>query len=58
VVTDGTDRLSDGAKIRIAQARPANAGSAPATPSSTGATHGNGRRRHGADQNAGSASAS
>jgi multidrug efflux system membrane fusion protein len=58
VVTDGTDRLSDGAKIRVAQARPASASSAPAAPSSSGAAHGNGTRRHGAGQNAGSSSAS
>ena len=58
VVTDGTDRLSDGARIRVAQARPASASSAPAAPSSSGAAHGNGRRRHSAGQNAGSTSAS
>jgi len=54
VVTDGTDRLSDGAKIRVAQPRPAAAGSAaaPASSSSAGGTHGYGRRKH----NAGSAS--
>lgn len=57
VVTDGTDRLSDGARIRVAQAQPASAASAPATPSSAGAAHGNGRR-HGAGQNTGSTSAS
>ena len=34
VVTDGMDRLSDGAKIKLAGARPASAGSAPASASS------------------------
>jgi multidrug efflux system membrane fusion protein len=34
VVTDGMDRLSDGAKIRLAGTRPAGAGSAPAAASS------------------------
>lgn len=60
VVTDGTDRLSDGAKIRVAQARSASASSAdaPATPSSTGAWHGSGRRKHAAGSDAGSNSAS
>jgi len=60
VVTDGTDRLSDGAKIRIAQARPASAGSAdaPATSPSSGAWHGNGRKKHAAGSDAGSNSAS
>lgn len=60
VVTDGTDRLSDGAKIRVAHARPASASSAdaPATPSSTGAWRGNGRRKHAAGSDAGSNSAS
>ena len=50
VVTDGTDRLSDGAKIRVAQPRPAAAGSAaaPASSSSAGGTHGYGRRKHSA----------
>jgi len=54
VVTDGTDRLSDGAKIRVAQAPHAAAGStdAPASSSSAGGVHGYGRRKH----NAGSAS--
>ena len=54
VVTDGTDRLSDGAKIRVAQPRSAAAGSAaaPASSSSAGGAHGYGRRKH----NAGSAS--
>ncbi|GLQ95188.1 efflux RND transporter periplasmic adaptor subunit [Dyella acidisoli] len=58
VVTDGTDRLSDGAKIRVAQARPASAGSAgaPAPSSSAGASHGNARRKHSAGSDAGSAS--
>jgi membrane fusion protein, multidrug efflux system len=60
VVTDGTDRLSDGAKIRIAQARPAAAGStgAPASSSTAGASHGNGRRKHSAGADAGSTSSS
>ncbi|BDU22110.1 efflux RND transporter periplasmic adaptor subunit [Dyella sp. GSA-30] len=34
VVTDGMDRLSDGAKIKLAGTRPAGAGSAPASASS------------------------
>ena len=34
VVTDGMDRLSDGAKIKLAGAKPASAGSAPASASS------------------------
>ena len=34
VVTDGMDRLSDGAKIKLAGARPAGAGSAPTSASS------------------------
>jgi multidrug efflux system membrane fusion protein len=35
VVTDGMDRLSDGAKIKLAGARPAGASSAPASASSS-----------------------
>lgn len=46
VVTDGMDRLSDGAKIRIAQAQPAHAASTGAAP----AAHG-GKRAHGAAAN-------
>lgn len=44
VVTDGTDRLSDGAKIRVAGAP----GAAPASSSSAGAAHAGGRRKHSA----------
>lgn len=57
VVTDGTDRLSDGAKIRIAQARPAGASgtNAPAS-SSSAASHGSGKHRRGSGADAGSAS--
>lgn len=48
VVTDGMDRLSDGAKIKIASAKPAEAGSAPATASSSASPpHKNGKRTHG-----------
>ncbi|GGA46673.1 efflux RND transporter periplasmic adaptor subunit [Dyella nitratireducens] len=58
VVTDGTDRLSDGAKIRVAQAHPAGASSAgePASSSSTGASHTGGKRRHKTGSDAGSTS--
>lgn len=51
VVTDGTDRLSDGAKIRIAQAHPASASSAgmPAASSSSGASHWSGKKKRGSD---------
>ncbi|HUB92099.1 MAG TPA: efflux RND transporter periplasmic adaptor subunit [Dyella sp.] len=58
VVTDGTDRLSDGAKIRVAQAHPAAAGSAgtPASASSAGAAHGQGRRKHHASADGGTTS--
>jgi multidrug efflux system membrane fusion protein len=49
VVTDGTDRLSDGAKIKFATAKPAHAGSAPAAASSAESTqHPSGKRAHGA----------
>ncbi|RDS80820.1 efflux RND transporter periplasmic adaptor subunit [Dyella monticola] len=44
VVTDGTDRLSDGAKIRVAGAQ----GAEPASSSSTGAAHAGARRKHSA----------
>lgn len=56
VVTDGTDRLSDGAKIRVAQARPAAAGSAsaPASSSTAGASHWSGKRKHSAGADTGS----
>ena len=51
VVTDGMDRLSDGAKIKIAaakSAKPAEAGSAPAPASSSAsAQHQGGKRVHG-----------
>jgi multidrug efflux system membrane fusion protein len=55
VVTDGTDRLSDGAKIRIAQARTAGASNAntPAS-SSSGASHGSGKHRRGSGSDTGS----
>lgn len=50
VVTDGMDRLSDGAKIKIAGAKPAAAGSAPAAASSAvGPPHQGGKRKHGSD---------
>lgn len=45
VVTDGTDRLSDGAKIRIAQARPAEASSTGEAASPSSASH-TGKHRH------------
>lgn len=45
VVTDGMDRLSDGAKIRVSRPRPAGASSAGEAP----ATHAGGKRSHGAD---------
>jgi membrane fusion protein, multidrug efflux system len=48
VVTDGMDRLSDGATIKVAGAKPAAAGSAPASASSAPATpHKGGKRQHG-----------
>jgi multidrug efflux system membrane fusion protein len=47
VVTDGTDRLSDGAKIRIAKA--------PAATSSTGTPHAGGKHRAGASAGAAAA---
>lgn len=57
VVTDGTDRLSDGAKIRVAQARSAAADgdNAPASSASAAAAHG-GRKKHAAGAGSGSAS--
>ena len=50
VVTDGMDRLSDGAKIKIAHAMPATASSAsaPASSSSSSAPHKRGKRSSGA----------
>jgi multidrug efflux system membrane fusion protein len=39
VVTDGMDRLSDGATIKLAGAKPAESSSAPASASSSAATH-------------------
>jgi multidrug efflux system membrane fusion protein len=39
VVTDGMDRLSDGAKIKLAGAKPAESSSAPASASSSAAAH-------------------
>ncbi|OOG40241.1 efflux RND transporter periplasmic adaptor subunit [Rhodanobacter sp. C05] len=48
VVTDGMDRLSDGAKVKIASAKPAEAGSAPAAASSSASPpHKSGKRTHG-----------
>jgi multidrug efflux system membrane fusion protein len=46
VVTDGTDRLSDGAKIRVAQASPAGASSTGEPAPSSSASHTGGKRRH------------
>jgi multidrug efflux system membrane fusion protein len=55
VVTDGMDRLSDGAKIKLAGAKPAGAGSAPASASSAqGSPQGHAHKRG----NASAASAS
>lgn len=54
VVTDGTDRLSDGAKIRVAQARPAGAGSTGESASSSSAAHAGTKRRHKTGSDAGS----
>jgi membrane fusion protein, multidrug efflux system len=49
VVTDGMDRLNDGAKIRIAQANP-ESGNAPASASSSAdVPHHGGKRKHDAD---------
>jgi membrane fusion protein, multidrug efflux system len=49
VVTDGMDRLNDGAKIRIAQAK-AESGNAPASASSSAqAPHHSGKRKHDSD---------
>ncbi|MGC1549888.1 MAG: efflux RND transporter periplasmic adaptor subunit [Rhodanobacter sp.] len=48
VVTDGMDRLSDGAKIKVAAAKSADAGGAPASASSAaGAQSQSGKRKHG-----------
>jgi len=52
VVTDGMDRLSDGAKIKLAGAKPAAASSAPAAASSAGPAHQGGKHKHAADSNA------
>jgi membrane fusion protein, multidrug efflux system len=50
VVTDGMDRLNDGAKIKIAQAKPSDEGAAPASSSSAAqASHHNGKRKHASD---------
>ena len=48
VVTDGMDRLSDGATIKIAQPKPAGASStsSPASSSSAETPHKNGKRSH------------
>ena len=48
VVTDGMDRLSDGAAIKVAQAKPAGASSAsaPASSSSAETPHKSGKRSH------------
>lgn len=58
VVTDGTDRLSDGAKIRIAQAHAADASSmdAPATPSPANAVHDGGKHKHNTGSDTGATS--
>jgi membrane fusion protein, multidrug efflux system len=49
VVTDGMDRLNDGAKIKIAQAK-AESGNAPASASSSAqAPHHSGKRKHDSD---------
>jgi membrane fusion protein, multidrug efflux system len=50
VVTDGMDRLNDGAKIKIATAKPGNGDEAPASASSSAqASHRGGKRNHDAD---------
>ncbi|MBE1159661.1 efflux RND transporter periplasmic adaptor subunit [Dyella acidiphila] len=50
VVTDGMDRLNDGAKIKIAQAKGAAQGDEPATSSSApAATHHGGKRKQSSD---------
>jgi membrane fusion protein, multidrug efflux system len=50
VVTDGMDRLNDGAKIKIAQAKSSDEGAAPASASSSAqAAHHNGKRKHNSD---------
>jgi multidrug efflux system membrane fusion protein len=47
VVTDGTDRLSDGAPIKLAGAAPAEAGSAAAAPSpKAGGKHSGWKKKH------------
>jgi membrane fusion protein, multidrug efflux system len=56
VVTDGMDRLNDGAKIKVAQEKPSGQSAAPASAASAAqATHHSGKRKHGSDS-AGSAS--
>ncbi|HEY4146365.1 efflux RND transporter periplasmic adaptor subunit [Pinirhizobacter sp.] len=47
VVTDGMDRLTDGAKIKVAGARPAQGAGAPASSSTAGMPGKGGRRAHG-----------
>jgi membrane fusion protein, multidrug efflux system len=50
VVTDGMDRLNDGAKIKIAAAKSSDEGEAPASSSSTAqSAHHNGKRKHSSD---------
>jgi membrane fusion protein, multidrug efflux system len=50
VVTDGMDRLNDGAKIKIAAAKSSNEGEAPASASSAAqSTHHNGKRKQSSD---------
>jgi multidrug efflux system membrane fusion protein len=50
VVTDGMDRLSDGAKIKVAQAKSSGGNNAPASSSSSAQTpHHGGKRKHGSD---------
>jgi multidrug efflux system membrane fusion protein len=45
VVTDGMDRLSDGAKIKLAGAKPAESGTAPAPASSSATAHQGGKHK-------------
>ncbi|GLQ96391.1 efflux RND transporter periplasmic adaptor subunit [Dyella mobilis] len=50
VVTDGMDRLNDGAKIKIAKAKPQGSDEAPASAASSAqAPHHGGKRNHGSD---------
>ncbi|WP_430389272.1 efflux RND transporter periplasmic adaptor subunit [Dyella sp. 20L07] len=54
VVTDGMDRLSDGAKIKIAGAKSAAGGVPASSSSAAGAQHAGGKRSHGAASTASS----